>query len=526
MNPSNEHDIQEEVESQVEQETVEETPAAPVSKAEAKAEKEEETRKADKRSNLMYILIAVAFVVIGAAAIIYNTIDSEKTIYAATINDQEYSVAEVNYHYINSYQSFMNSYGDYVSYFGLDTSSSFKTQYYTEDQTWYEYFLEQALYQLSSVTAMVAAAEAEGFVYSDYVSTTLESTIADLEMYAPYYGYTDAEDYLIANYGSTMTMDVYKELLTKSLQAEEYAYSYQDSLVYDDATLEAAYAADPTTYDMVDYELVYVYNAVATTDADGNAIEVTDEMTAEANAEAEAVATMLYDDYSAGASLSSVADTSDLAYYYSQTGGSYSGDAVTTWLYDDARKTGDSTLLEDSGTYYIISFMDRYREEYNLIDVRHILVMPSTGILTAEDEGYQEELDSLDAAAASQAQYVLDEFLASDMTEETFASMANTYSEDTGSNTAGGLYEMVAKGEMVATFEDWCFDSSRQVGDTGLIETDYGYHVMYFVGESLPYWEALVTNTLLSNDFSTWFEGHLANYPAVATEDAVLYVGF
>ena len=35
---------------------------------------------------------------------------------------------------------------------------------------------------------------------------------------------------------------------------------------------------------------------------------------------------------------------------------------------------------------------------------------------------------------------------------------------------------------MVANFNDWCFDASRQPGDHGIVETEYGYHIMYFSG--------------------------------------------
>ena len=37
-------------------------------------------------------------------------------------------------------------------------------------------------------------------------------------------------------------------------------------------------------------------------------------------------------------------------------------------------------------------------------------------------------------------------------------------------------------GQMVKPFEDWCF-ASHNVGDIDIVETDYGYHVMYFVGK-------------------------------------------
>ena len=39
---------------------------------------------------------------------------------------------------------------------------------------------------------------------------------------------------------------------------------------------------------------------------------------------------------------------------------------------------------------------------------------------------------------------------------------------------------------MVDAFENWCFDANRNPGDTGIVETTYGYHVMYFQGENLP----------------------------------------
>jgi len=34
---------------------------------------------------------------------------------------------------------------------------------------------------------------------------------------------------------------------------------------------------------------------------------------------------------------------------------------------------------------------------------------------------------------------------------------------------------------MVKNFNDWCFDPNRQVGDTGIVQTDFGYHIIYFV---------------------------------------------
>ena len=40
----------------------------------------------------------------------------------------------------------------------------------------------------------------------------------------------------------------------------------------------------------------------------------------------------------------------------------------------------------------------------------------------------------------------------------------------------------VSKGQMVPEFEQWCFDPEREIGDKDIVRTDYGFHVIFFVG--------------------------------------------
>lgn len=135
------------------------------------------------------------------------------------------------------------------------------------------------------------------------------------------------------------------------------------------------------------------------------------------------------------------------------------------------------------------------------VNVRHILVMPEGG--TTGDDGSTTYSDEEWAACEKKAQEILDEWLAGDATEDSFAALAEEKSEDPGSNTNGGLYENVYKGQMVEPFETWCFDESRAAGDYGLVKTTYGYHVMYFVS-STPIWETYAKSGWVSektNDF-------------------------
>jgi len=111
-----------------------------------------------------------------------------------------------------------------------------------------------------------------------------------------------------------------------------------------------------------------------------------------------------------------------------------------------------------------------------LVDVRHILIEPESS--DTESETYTEAEWE---ACREKAQKILDEYLAGEKTAEAFGKLAAEHSVD-GNKDEGGLYTDISKGIMVKEFEDWCFDETRKEGDTGLVKTKFGYHIMYYVG--------------------------------------------
>ena len=128
---------------------------------------------------------------------------------------------------------------------------------------------------------------------------------------------------------------------------------------------------------------------------------------------------------------------------------------------------------EDMQTQYNVT-----KDTNPVIDVRHILLIPEE---TVDESGATVYTDESKAACLQEAEALLQQWSSGEATEESFAQLANEHSEDPGSNTTGGLYEFVYQGDMVETFDAWCFDETRKPGDTGIVETDYGYHIMYFV---------------------------------------------
>lgn len=57
-----------------------------------------------------------------------------------------------------------------------------------------------------------------------------------------------------------------------------------------------------------------------------------------------------------------------------------------------------------------------------------------------------------------------------------FATLAEANTDDPGSKTTGGQYKDIPKGQMVPTFDQFIF--SKPVGEIGLVETDFGYHIV------------------------------------------------
>lgn len=127
-------------------------------------------------------------------------------------------------------------------------------------------------------------------------------------------------------------------------------------------------------------------------------------------------------------------------------------------------------------------------------DVRHILICPKGG--TTDENGETVYSDAEWETCRQQAQEILDKWAAEGGTEELFAQLAMEHTEDPGSMSTGGLYTDIYVGQMVEPFENWCFDASRKPGDTGLVQTVFGYHIMYFV-ESHEVWISSVEETIL-----------------------------
>lgn len=134
-----------------------------------------------------------------------------------------------------------------------------------------------------------------------------------------------------------------------------------------------------------------------------------------------------------------------------------------------------------------------YGESGSTVDIRHILLVPEE--LTEEDtvvesvevaaDGTVTCSENLWAICEQQAWEQLEYWQKkTKATEFTFGEIAVKISRDTGTALDGGRYLNIRKGQLAQELDNWCFDAARQVGDTTVIRSPYGVHMLYFAGKT------------------------------------------
>lgn len=448
---------------------------------------------------------------------------------ALTVGDHEISNAELNYFYMSAINSFNSNYGSYAAMLGLDTSKPLNEQVINNDTglTWADDFLNTAKDNARSAYALADAAEAAGFTLSEDDLADIDSAINNMKLYANLYGYSSTKDFLKAQYGNGATEESYRQYVTLNALASAYRNSYSSSLTYTDADLRAAESENYEKYSSFTYNTYYLAASKFQTDE----VDADSDEAVKAAKEAadsligEDVATV--EDFDAAiAALDVNRDTEASSTAYTDQQYSSVSTTIRDWVIDSARKEGDKTVTANTSTstdddgkettttqgYYAVFYTGSNDNTFPLVNVRHILVKFEGGT-TDSTTGTTTYSDEEKEAAKQKAEEILDEWMSGDATEDSFAALANEKSDD-GDGTTGGLYENVYPGQMVSSFNDWCFDESRQTGNTGIIESQYGYHVMYFVGKSdTTYRDYQIETELRNTDTQEWYDATVEAMP-------------
>jgi hypothetical protein len=509
---------------------------------------EQKEAKKLKGYTIGFCAIILVLLILTVSVLSYRAVTGsgflERNTTAATIGNHKLSHTELNYYYIDAINNFTGQYGSYLSFFGMDPALPLNQQVENTETgaTWADYFIDTALNNAATVYAMSDAAKEAGHALTEAEKSEITNTIANLEFTALTRGFPDAESYLKALYGNGANMKTYRQYLENNMLAQSYYTQYAQSLTYDDAALRAAEAGKEAEYNNYTYSYYtinvesYLHNDEEADTAE-HSHSAEDKAAAQKAAEADAKALTEQTIADAAAFDKAIAAMENLTgkstlcddYAYSSVTADFQ-----SWVTDSARKPGDMTYVEKKSTsidengaevtevtgYYVILFTACNDNKYPLVNVRHILVSYEGGTTDATGNTVYSPEDKL--AAEVEARKLLQSWEKGEKTEDAFAALANQHSDD-GDGTTGGLYTDVYPGQMVPQFNDWCFDESRKPGDTGIVNTTYGSHVMFYSGDSETlYRDYLIREAKRSADVESWYNEQIAKNPI--TKKSTKYV--
>lgn len=459
-------------------------------KVQKRKEEKEKEKKEERISTTVGIVFLVALVCLVASFPIRTYLATHETY--VVINGEEVNKVEFDYVYNTSKNNYITQYGSYLSYFGLDTSKDLSTQMYSETLTWKDYFEQNAVESLKQNKALMAEAKAAGFTYdtTDEYNTFKET----IKTSAAAAGVSDKE-YVRSIYGSYATMGRIEEYVKNDMVMNAYYQKLQEDNAPSDDEIQSYYEENKATYDSVDYRLTTIEadlptepteladpveeSAADTTGTtDGTAATDSTQDTAYQPSDAEIAKAMEDAKVLADDAEQTVAKDGEAHENEKKSSVNY---LISDWLFDDARKAGDTTVItnDNSHCYYVVAFEKRYLDETPSADVR--VIIPT------EDKTGEEILEEWKNGAA---------------TEDSFAELCKKYTQDTSAVENGGLFEQVTKTGMTEELSNWIFDSSRQAGDTVAITVSDSTYVLYYIGQDQPEWKINIKNTLVSDTMS------------------------
>ena len=490
---------------------------------------------AKKVVNKVISIVLCAVIVLGVVAFSLNYYGAlQRVIKIGGVgSDQSVSIAEYEYYYMRAYNQvrYQAQYYQYyyqTSNYDLSLTPEEQTQT-TKDAdgneiTWVEKLHEDTLEIIQLHKAYYNEALKMGLKLTKADEAFIDKQIEDLRDEAKSAGSNSSSSnsenkvtyslnaYLRKVYGGSINERFLRKQLKIQVLAQKYLTERTNEIAkdYDQKDIDAEYKKDTTAYDFVTFR-AYTFKTTELTKEDNETDDALKARQAKANAEVKKNANDFYNAVTNNATFTAKAkelnkDTADYnvdketkySMLKSTAQSTFSEDAAK-WLFDSSTKVGSKKLFsdEENGKYIVVLALSKPHQEQT-VTARHILFQ--TKDQNSGNDLSEEEI----AKKKTQAEDVLKKFNEGDKTEDSFAALANEYNEDTGSSSNGGLYEHIYPGQMVTEFNDWVFDANRKAGDVELVETDFGYHIIYFVAkDGKDYYDSAIRSSKANKDIET-----------------------
>lgn len=504
-----------------------ETAPRPTKTAVAEQESTPAKRGVKGDKPLFVLLTVLVAAIIAACAVLgtfyYTQPNSDERMnpgnVALTVGETPVSIGMYNYYYTCISQNYI-TYAGY-GYYDIDTTKDYSQQTCTTDDgeeiTWAQRFENETLDQIQYITAYYEDAVAHGVTMTDEQKKNIDTSLDGLKASATSAG-KSVDAYIASTYGDYCGTATLRKMLEQCYVAENYYQQKQlDTTVTTD---EEQKYFDEHKEDYENVSFAYLQIPFASESGSDTIKDSKDTVTSKCDeyvkqissvddmkkliptACKEAIDNYVNQGYAKDATSCAEMLAANIEVSITAKESGFIKEAID-WLFDDNTKVGDCKYFADdtnSVVYLLYKTANPSADTTQVYSVRHILITPeSDDDSNSSDESSKESSTTKEYtqeqwdAAEKKANEILDEYKNGEQTEYEFAKLAEEDSADTESTSKGssglygGLCAGVKKGQMVEEFENWSIDSSRKYGDTGIVKSQYGYHIMYFIENTEKY---------------------------------------
>ena len=463
-------------------------------------------------SSILALVIIAILVVLGVRY--YTVPNSNEKMnpgnVAMTVGDIDVSVGLYNYYY----DSVVYEYTYYANYgyYDLDTTQDFASQYTTDQDgneiSWQDLFEQTTTERIKSNLMYYEKGLDAGITLTDAQKDDIESQLDMVRESASSAG-EGVNEYVAESFGAHCGLETLRKYMEQYYIAGTYYNQYRITDRPSQEETDAYFDEHQDDYKSCSYALIEMeYDSTDVTtqqqsieNAEKYMAEITDVDSMRALIPT-ACAGLIDQFIAAGyfetekEAVTALSESVEFTQARSDIENSF-GEETANWLFNTDTAVGSTTYYvnESVGVIDVIlktgqPFLEEENEVYS---VRHILVMPESGEESSTDSQTQEYTDEEWQAAYDQAQEIVAEYNAGDKTELSFALLAEEYSDDTATTSAGqgglygGAYEGVTPGSSAENFENWALDPARKYGDVDIVQTQYGYHIMFFISKCPEY---------------------------------------
>lgn len=449
------------------------------------------------------VLAVILVVVILASTVFFGMLNNgtlNAKLTAATIDGYKLSPAMINYFYADARRTLEQDLGSLYNMM-LDPDKSFGDQPYMNEQfeTWGDYTLNSALNTAKEYCALYNEAVKTGKTLSEETMASIDSEVEMAELIAQYYGYANGDGFLTYSYGPGCNKENYREYMILRMTGDQMMSDKINALTYSQEEIDAKYNEDPKVYNAVSYQLFNISVNMMPDEEDPlaacekAAMEMADAITDKESFNElckQYIDEEDYDIYEKGA----------ITYLKEKTYDQISSASYCDWVFDEARQPGDTAYIpyetaSETG-YHVLHFIEKADLNYNVVNFHQILIEVNSADETAKAE------------AKEKAQAIYDEFMnGEEQTEEAFLALIQKNSD---TSTYTGTFNNTVHGAVENDYENWLFNEEHEVGDVDIVESEQGYHVMYFAGLGDTYYNYAVSEDLKEADFNEWMTSIVA----------------